>query len=170
VSWHRDADTYGFDVLVDLLGRLAESQPDVALVVCLWDYDPATDEARLQELEERARALGVDGQIYFNRERGGFLPVIARSDVLVRPTATDGDANSVREALALGVPVVASDVVARPEGTIAVPGRDVEAMAAAVHRALDAGKRPPNGESGVDQRRAGDYVDELKAWVGARVG
>jgi glycosyltransferase involved in cell wall biosynthesis len=167
VSWYRGVDTYGFDVLVDLLGRLAEDLPDVALVVCLWDYDAATDEERLKELMERSQALGVDGQIYFNRERGGFLPVIARSDVLLRPTATDGDANSVREALALGVPVVASDVVARPEGTITVPARDVEAMASAVHRALDGGRRRPATDSGPDQRRAEDYLDELKAWVSA---
>ena len=36
------------------------------------------------------------------------------TDVLLKPTNTDGDAISVREALYLGVPVVASDVVERP--------------------------------------------------------
>ncbi len=46
------------------------------------------------------------------------LAIIARSDLFVRPTLSDGDAISVREAIAMDTPVVASDVVARPEGTL----------------------------------------------------
>ena len=41
-----------------------------------------------------------------------------KSDVFVRPTFMDGDAISVREAGTLGVPVVASNVGTRPEGTV----------------------------------------------------
>jgi glycosyltransferase involved in cell wall biosynthesis len=36
--------------------------------------------------------------------------------LFVRPSFADGDALSVREALSLGVPVLASDVVPRPMG------------------------------------------------------
>jgi glycogen(starch) synthase len=46
------------------------------------------------------------------------LHVISRSAALIRPTYTDGDSISVREALALGVPVIASNAVARPAGTV----------------------------------------------------
>ena len=47
-----------------------------------------------------------------------LLPVFASPDVIyVRPTKTDGDSLSVREALALGARVVASNVAPRPEGT-----------------------------------------------------
>jgi glycosyltransferase involved in cell wall biosynthesis len=46
------------------------------------------------------------------------LHVISRSAAFVRPTFTDGDSISVREALALGVPVIASDAAARPKGTV----------------------------------------------------
>ena len=38
--------------------------------------------------------------------------------VFVRPTYTDGDSISVREALALRVPVVASDAAYRPQGVL----------------------------------------------------
>ena len=37
---------------------------------------------------------------------------------IVRPTSSDGDSVSVREALTLGVPCVATDVAVRPPGTI----------------------------------------------------
>ncbi|MBI2816614.1 MAG: glycosyltransferase family 4 protein [Acidobacteria bacterium] len=46
------------------------------------------------------------------------LAVMAASDVFVRATFEDGDAISVREALSLGVPVVASDAGVRPPGAI----------------------------------------------------
>ena len=50
----------------------------------------------------------------FHVKEGPFIPVLRLTDVLLKPTNTDGDAISVREALYLGVPVVASDVVERP--------------------------------------------------------
>ena len=43
---------------------------------------------------------------------------MARSDVFLRPALEDGDSISVREALAMGIPVVASRVGTRPPGTI----------------------------------------------------
>ena len=40
------------------------------------------------------------------------------ADIYFRPTKTDGDSLAVREALALGCTVVASDKAIRPNGTI----------------------------------------------------
>ncbi len=45
--------------------------------------------------------------------------LMARSDVFVRTPHVEGDSISVREALAVGVPVVASDAGFRPDGVIA---------------------------------------------------
>lgn len=42
--------------------------------------------------------------------------IIAKSDMFVRPTITDGDALSLREALYYNTPVIASDCTIRPEG------------------------------------------------------
>lgn len=44
------------------------------------------------------------------------LSLIRTADVVVRSTFADGDSIAVREALALGVPVLASDTTFRPEG------------------------------------------------------
>jgi len=46
------------------------------------------------------------------------LAVIKRLTLFLRPTYFDGDSLSVREALALGVPVIASDTDYRPEGVV----------------------------------------------------
>jgi glycogen(starch) synthase len=57
------------------------------------------------------------------------LAVIASCDVFVRPTRADGDALSVREALALGRTVVASDAGHRPPGCLVFGAGDGEALA-----------------------------------------
>ena len=60
------------------------------------------------------------------------LSAVARSDVLLRTTHYDGDAISVREALWLGTPVIATDNGMRPPGVRLVPVGDVAALADAV--------------------------------------
>lgn len=45
-----------------------------------------------------------------------FFEILKLSDVFIRYTTTDGDAISIHEALYLGKPVIASDVVDRPNG------------------------------------------------------
>ena len=44
------------------------------------------------------------------------LLVMARAQLLVRATDVDGDANTVKEAMMLGVPVLATDLPNRPPG------------------------------------------------------
>lgn len=54
----------------------------------------------------------------FITEQHSFYALIKQSDIVVRATSTDGDSLSVREALYAGKPVVATDCVDRPSGTI----------------------------------------------------
>ena len=54
------------------------------------------------------------------------MKLIECSDIVLRPTNTDGDALTVREALFLGKKVLASDIVERPEGTILFKTRDID--------------------------------------------
>ncbi|RIK68609.1 MAG: hypothetical protein DCC65_03175 [Planctomycetota bacterium] len=135
VNWYEGTDLYGLDMLVELAARLKGEYPRIGIVVCFWDFKPV-EQARLNELMARARQLGVAENLLFNTARGEFVPVLAESDVFVRPTNTDGDANSIREALYLGVPAVASDVVERPEGTILFRTRDMDDFEEKVRAAL----------------------------------
>jgi glycosyltransferase involved in cell wall biosynthesis len=65
---------------------------------------------------------------------------MCRSHVFVRGTLEDGDSMSVREALALGIPVVASRVGSRPAGAILFPSGDVDEMVSKIDLAW-AGER-----------------------------
>ena len=62
--------------------------------------------------------------------------VVSRLDIFARCTYYDGDALSVREALALGVPVVASDTDYRPEGVIKFRIADGQELVRALKHAL----------------------------------
>lgn len=55
-----------------------------------------------------------------------FVALIKDSDMTLRLTNTDGDALSIRESLYLNTPIIASDVVERPGGTILFKNRDSE--------------------------------------------
>ena len=65
-----------------------------------------------------------------------LLATLRSLDVFVRPTYFDGDASSVREALALGIRVVASDTDFRPEGVWRFTCGDADALAGAIEAAL----------------------------------
>lgn len=67
---------------------------------------------------QRFEDQGIDGALLAAGElpHDVVLAIMPKVTVFVRPTYFDGDASSVREALALGVQVVASDTDFRPEG------------------------------------------------------
>jgi glycosyltransferase involved in cell wall biosynthesis len=68
------------------------------------------------------------------------LRLIRRADALLRTTRYDGDSISVREALALGTPVVATSVSARPSGVYLFTIGDESGFLRAVRRAIAGGR------------------------------
>lgn len=61
-----------------------------------------------------------------------FYSLMKLSDVMIRATATDGDSLSVREALHLGIKVLATDCVDRPDGVILFKYNDAESLKVAL--------------------------------------
>jgi hypothetical protein len=112
--------------------------PGAGLVLHVAVIEPG-DAPRRAAIEERARALGVAEHLCLVAGSRPFGPTLVRAAAMVRPTVTDGDAVSVREALWLGIPVVASDCVARPPGTRVVPARDLDAIGRELLAALETG-------------------------------
>lgn len=101
---------YGLAVLIRALHALSVHYPKFGCVVCGTDgTDGPADMIRALHLSKHFRFLGL-----LPHER--CMAVIARSDLFIRPSLVDGDAVSVREALCMGVPVIASDATSRPAG------------------------------------------------------
>jgi glycogen(starch) synthase len=107
---------YCFGSLVQAISTVKEKHPRLGCVVM------GDSESRPSGLPEHIFAIG-------DVTHDSCLAVIARSDIFVRATFSDGDAISVREAIALGTPVVASDVVSRPAGTVCFKTGDARDLA-----------------------------------------
>ncbi len=134
---------YGATVLLDAFALVRARRADAGLVV----YGPGT---RAPALAAAARARGLGGAVHHfgELERTRALAVVAAADLFVRPTLADGDAISVREALALGRPVVASAVGARPPEALLFPAGDAAACAELIFQSLS--KRLPENAHRVD--------------------
>jgi glycosyltransferase involved in cell wall biosynthesis len=133
---YRGVPLYGADLMPGLLAKICRRHPRAGVLLYLATCGTG-DLARLDALRAAAREAGVEEHLCIVTGSRPFGPALVRSRVMIRPTVTDGDAVSVREALWLDVPVVATDCVERPEGTIVVRTRDAEALAAGVEAALD---------------------------------
>lgn len=65
-----------------------------------------------------------------------FINVLQQSDCFLRYTLTDGDSLSVHEAISFCVPVIATDVVSRPNGVLTVRLNDANDLECAINSLL----------------------------------
>lgn len=92
------------------------------------------------------------------------LRAVLESDLFLRTTLYDGDAISVREALQLGVPVIATNTALRPEGVRLVPVSNAGALADAILEQLnqrDSKQKPAVDESDKNLQAVYDLYAEL---------
>jgi glycosyltransferase involved in cell wall biosynthesis len=94
-------------------------------------------------LEAEARRLRLDGSVYFTGWRRDLPEIYADLDLLVNTSLNEGTPVAVIEAMAAGVPVVATRVGGVPDviadgltGTLVASG-DVEALVRALNACLD---------------------------------
>lgn len=110
-------DVYGLRTLKELTLSLLPHYPDLGVVLYLREGGNF-HEGHFADLQREAGQSPLSQHLLCYRSRDEFYPIYARADLFLRPTLTDGDAISIREALHYGVPVVASNPVERPAGTI----------------------------------------------------
>ena len=127
----------GFDVLVDAAAMVGDIEVRIL-----------GDGPQRAALERRIAAAGAPVTLLGSGAPAAVLAAMQAADVLAMPcvVARDGDRDSmpvvVKEAMAMGMLVVASDEVGLPEcvlapwGFLAAPG-DAEALAQALRAALD---------------------------------
>jgi len=129
---YRGVDLYGTDMLVELIERLQRDYPEVGLVITVLGGDPKEVE---QVRRDAVRRTG--NRIFWVTEPLEDITwLLKSSDLFLRPSNTDGDAVSVREALHLGTPTVASDVVPRPKHCVLFKTRDMDEFEKMVRKSL----------------------------------
>jgi L-malate glycosyltransferase len=121
----------GHQYLLEAVGQLrARGRPCTLLLV--------GDGEERSALERQAERLGID--VRFRGASANTGPLLARADVAVLPSLSEGMSNTVMEAMAAGRPIVATDVGGTPEllrdrGMLVPPG-DPLALAAAIEQLL----------------------------------
>jgi len=122
ISFHKGQDLYGVDMCVDLCAKLRSTYPRIGFIFSLSEIG---DLGYFDRIKQKIVQEGIADNFLFLTRSCQFYPILMKSDLLVRPTNTDGDAISVREALYFKIPTVASDVVPRPRGVILFKNRDI---------------------------------------------
>jgi glycosyltransferase involved in cell wall biosynthesis len=121
--------------LVEATPRLLEAVPNAYVLI-------AGDGDLRDELATQARTLGVAERVRFLGTRRDALDLLHAADVFVMPSVVEGMSNALLEAMAVGLPVVATEVGGMPEVVVdgetglLVPPADPERLSAALAKLL----------------------------------
>ena len=95
--------------------------------------------------------------------------VLAESDLFLRTTHYDGDSVSVREALQLGVPVIATDNGMRPRDVCLISPSNQQALCDAISKVWAAGKRT-RSTAETPAEHLDEVLDLYSSLVGRELG
>jgi len=123
IAFYKDIDLYGLDIAIELLNKLIKDFSSIGLIIAIGKinnnsyYKYINDLIKEYNLEKHVRIISLKDEIW---------PLFTKIDLMIRPTFTDGDALSIREALHFGSKVVASNCCKRPTGVIEFKNRNLQ--------------------------------------------
>lgn len=109
-------ELYGIDQCLDVATSIKNRNLRIFIIFVVGTVrlqDKLYESAMKRIIEQN-----LDDQIWIIPHQISFIRLIEKCDIILRPTLSDGDALTIREALYLKKRVIASDIVARPNGTI----------------------------------------------------
>jgi len=119
---HKGQDLYGLDLLIYVANLAKKNKDNIKIIFII-----TTLEVNIELYKKYIKIIDseeLNDYISIFTYPISFVKLIQKSDIVIRATNTDGDALTIREALFLNKPIIASDVVKRPEGTILFKNRD----------------------------------------------
>lgn len=133
-------------ILLEAIGRLVSTHPDVRLLVAGRSGNASP------RLRAAMAATSLNGEVRFLGHRDDAPEILAASDVFVFPSLYEGLGGALIEAMALGLPIVASDLsaireVVEPDGNaVLVPPGSARDLASALEALIgDAGRMKAMG-------------------------
>jgi glycosyltransferase involved in cell wall biosynthesis len=151
---------YDLRLQIEALSRLRDKFPRAGLLL-LGSGSIEKDLLAQIEAQQCAPHVLLPGDV----PHSATIEAMARSRILLRTTWYDGDAISVREAMQVGTPVIATDNSMRPAGVRLIPRSDVAALLRAIEEELQKPaprkERTPADDSSVQQVL--DFYQELLA-------
>lgn len=136
--------------LVEALAIARNRLPEDWTLLCV-----GRDDGLQGEIEARAREGGIADRVRYAGERADVRPLLIASDIYISASHEEGFSNSVLEAMAANLPVVATRVGGTPDAVLdgvtglLVPARDTVAMSDAIVKVSnDAQLRASMGSAG----------------------
>ena len=126
-------DIYGVDMLIRLIEFLLPDFPNIGLVLSV---NGGESEYVINQTVKYSKKKVGEHILFLTEPLDEIVGLYRECDLFCRPTNTDGDAISIRESLHVGTPVVASDVVLRPEPCILFQSRKMNQFELAVRDAI----------------------------------
>jgi glycosyltransferase involved in cell wall biosynthesis len=121
----------GLEYLLNALPYLKEEFKSIKLLII-------GEGSLVEKLKEKAKKNNIFDNILFTGVRRDIPEILASIDIFVMPSTAEGLPNSLLEAMAMGKPVVATEVGGIPElikngrSGLLVPPRNPEALATAI--------------------------------------
>jgi glycosyltransferase involved in cell wall biosynthesis len=149
---------YDLPLQIETLGDILPCYPDARLVIA----GSGSLEMELRRLIA-SKPYADHILLYGDLPRTATLRAMLDCDVVLRTTLYDGDSISVREALYLGAPVIATDNGMRPPGVRLIPISDRSAFRQALLELLSADREraPVAGDGQENLRQVLEFYNEL---------
>jgi glycosyltransferase involved in cell wall biosynthesis len=134
VAAGRLADAKNYPLMIEALARLRARVPATLCILGQGEREAS--------LRDQVARLGLEEAVLFSGFQANPWKFIARADAFVLTSRYEGFGNVLVEAMACGVPVVATasagtrDIVGDGAGGVLVESHDVDAVAAALERLL----------------------------------
>jgi glycosyltransferase involved in cell wall biosynthesis len=151
---------YDLFLQIDAMAEVLKRHPNAGLIIA----GDGSLEAKLREQiagkTYRDRIL-----LYGDMPHAVTLRAMLECDALLRTTLYDGDSVSVREALYIGTPVIATDNGMRPAGVKLIPVGDAQKLAAAISAVVggDGRRQPAAGDGQENIRAVVEFYAQLRA-------
>lgn len=137
----------GLDLAMRALGDLRDFD---------WEWSIAGDGPQMPALQSLAKELGIEDRVFFLgwQSRGQLMECYQQANVFLFPSRHEGMPNAMLEAMASGLPVIASCIAGNEELVIdgqtgyLVPSEDVGALQVALKKMLvDPARREQMGKA-----------------------
>jgi len=158
----------GHDTLIDAFALIAPRHPDLDLLII--------GEGGMRDaLEKQIKHKGLWGRVHLPGESRKPFSTLAKALVFILPSRFEGFPNALCEAMALGLPCIATDaaigaqaLIGDGENGLLVPSNDPDAMADAITRLLvDPEKAAALGTNARNILETLSFESVLGQWDGA---
>ncbi|MBZ5683716.1 MAG: glycosyltransferase [Acidobacteriia bacterium] len=155
---------YDLALQIDILPLVRQKSPDAGLLLIGSGSLEAHLRAKI-DASPSAQHILLAGDV----PHAATMEAVLRARLMLRTTLYDGDALSVREALQLGTPVIATDNGMRPAGVRLIPKSDSQSLLRAIDEALQHPAEQKE-QTGHDESNLQAVFDFYRDLMDAKVG